>query len=52
MSNPNSLTLDEVIENVVEEVMREMAKEGSQETALEVMPEDIEAVTPQNPGVR
>ena len=44
MSNPNSPTLDEVIENVVEEVLREMAEEGSQEFAIEVVLEEIEVV--------
>ena len=44
MSNPNSPTLDEVIENVVEEVMRERAEEGNQETALEVVPKEIEVM--------
>ena len=44
MSNPNSLTLDEVIENVVEKVLRERAEEGSQETAIEVVLEEIEVV--------
>ena len=44
MSNPSSLTLDEVIGNVVEEVLRERVEERNQETALEVVPEEIEVV--------
>ena len=44
MSNPSSLTLDEVIGNMVEEVLRERAEEGNQETALEVVLEEIEVV--------
>ena len=44
MLNPNSPTLDEVIENVVEKVLRERAEEGSQETAIEVVPEEMEVV--------
>ena len=44
MSNPNSPTLEEVIENVVKEVLRERAEEGSQETAIEVVPKEIEVV--------
>ena len=52
MSNPSSLTLDEVIGNVVEEILqeranevkREMAGEGNQEKALEVVPWEIEVV--------
>ena len=44
MSNPNSLTLDEVIRNMVEEVLRERVEEGNQETALEVVPEEIKVV--------
>ena len=44
MSNPNSPTLDEVIENVVEEFLRERAKEASQEPAIEVIPMEIEVV--------
>ena len=44
MSNPSSLTLDEVIGNMVEEYLREKAEEGNQETALEVVLEEIEVV--------
>ena len=44
MSNPNSPTLDELIENVVAEVLREMEEEGNQETEIEVVPEEIEVV--------
>ena len=52
MSNPNSPTLDEVIENIVEEILqervyeveREMAGEANQEKALEVVPGEIKVV--------
>ena len=44
MSNPNSLTLDEVIENIVEEFLREREEEENQETTIEVVPEKIEVV--------
>ena len=44
MLNPNSQTLDEVIQNVVEEVLRERAEKWSQETAIEVVPEEMEVV--------
>ena len=44
MSNPNSPTLDEVIENVMEEVLRERVEEGIQETTIEVVHEEIEVV--------
>ena len=44
MSNPNSPTLDEVIENVVDEVLRGRVEEGSQETTIEVVLEEIEVV--------
>ena len=44
MSNPNSPTLEKVIENVVKEFIRERAEEGSQETAIEVVPKEIEVV--------
>ena len=50
MSNPNSPTLDEMIENVVDEVLRERAKEGSQETAIEVFPKEIEVVVEEGEG--
>ena len=52
MSNPRSLTLDEVIGGLVEEILhervnevgREMAGEENQENALEVVLEEIEVV--------
>ena len=44
MSNPNSPTLDKVIDNVMKEVLRERGNEGSQETVIEVVPEEIEVV--------
>ena len=44
MSNPNSPTLDEVIENVVDEVLRGRVEEGSQETTIEVVLTEIEVV--------
>ena len=52
MSNPNSLALDEVIENVVEEVLRERAKEGIQETSNKMFPEEIEVVVEEEEEAR
>ena len=52
MLNPNSPTLDNVVENVVEEILqerveevqREMEGEGNQENVIKVVPEEIEVV--------
>ena len=42
MSNPNSPTLNEIVENIVEEVLREKTEHENQETALEKVKEEIE----------
>ena len=45
MSNPNSPTLDELVENIVEEILRERAEEENQKTApTEEARQEIEVI--------